>query len=80
MELMPEQLAVLNIFKENDIEEGEYLAVQTENRERQKLPKKVQDNWHEILRTLRNIGYITLDPLGYSLTEKGYHCLHSAEM
>ena len=80
MELTPEELAVLNIFKEHDIEEGEYLAIQTLNRERLKLPEKVQNNWSDVLKVLSNSGYIALDPLGYSLTEKGYRCLHSAEM
>ena len=73
MELTPEECAVLNIFKKHDIEKGEYLPVQTLDRERLKLPREIQDNWASIIKSLRNAGYIALDPLGYGLTEKGHH-------
>ena len=76
MELTAEEHAVLKIFKEHDIEEGEYLTIQTLDRERLGLPKKVQNNWNDILKALRSSGYIVLDPLGCGLTEKGYRYLH----
>jgi len=46
MELTSEQLSVLTIFKEHDMEEGEYLSIQTLNRERLNLPQDIQDNWN----------------------------------
>ena len=76
MELTPEELAVLKIFKEHEIEKGEYLSVQTLSRERLKLPKKVQDDWNSIIKDLRKSGYVALDPLGYGLTEKGHFQIH----
>ena len=72
MELTSEQQAVLNIFKECDIEEGEYLSVQTLERERLDLSDEIQDNWNAIIRRLIALGYITYDPLGYCLTERGH--------
>ena len=76
MELTPEQQAVLDILKEHDIEKGEYLSVLTVERERSNLPKEAQDNWNDIVKSLVKAGYITRDPLGYGLTEKGHYQLY----
>ena len=76
MELTSEQLLVLTIFKEHDMEEGEYLSMQTLNRERLNLPQDIQDNWNDIIKSLMEEGYIALDPLGYGLTNKGHYQLH----
>ena len=72
MKLTSAERKVLNIFKEHHIEEGEYLAIQTLRRERLTLSKAIQKNWDDIIKILIREGYISYDPLGYGLTEKGH--------
>jgi len=72
MELTPEQLAVLNIFKEYEIDAGEYLSAQTLGQARLELPKEIRDRWNDILESLIKLSCITRDPLGYGLTQKGH--------
>ena len=80
MELTPEHLAVLYIFKEHNVGRGQYLPIQTLNQERLNLPQRIQEDWDNIILKLRNLGYIIYDPLGYSLAEKAYgYVCHSAE-
>ena len=80
MELTHGQRAVLDIFKEHDIEAGEYLSSATLDRERLTLPQAIQDEWDDIIRNLVKAGFIFRDPLGYGLTEKGHYRLQDSEL
>ena len=79
MGLLPEEEVVLNIFKAYEIEPGEYLSVQTLDRERMKVPRRIQENWDILLKSLVKEGYTIRDLLGYGLTEKGHHQLRDSE-
>ena len=76
MELTPEQQAILAVLKEHDIQEGEYLSVQTLDRERLALPQPIQDKWASALRSLVNSGHIIHDPLGSGLTKSGRYLVY----
>ncbi len=78
MVITPEQHAILSIFLDHDIQEGEYLSVQTLDRERLALPKPVQEKWTDLLRGLVSAGIVSYDPLGYGLTEKGRSQVYSS--
>ena len=71
MELRSEHLAVLNVFRKHRVGRGQFLLIQVLRREREDLPREIQENWSEIIKTLTDAGHILRDPLGYSLTEKG---------
>ena len=72
MELDQDHLAVLDIYREHDIEIGQCLATGTLNRERLKLPQGTQQNWGRVIGELTRQGYIYYHPKGYGLTRKGY--------
>ena len=76
MELTPEQQAILAILKEHDIQEGEYLSVQTLDREKSALPQPIQEKWVKVLKSLVNDGLIVRDPLGYGLTKSGRYLVY----
>ena len=75
MELDQDHLAVLDIYREHDIEIGQCLATGTLNRERLKLPQGTQQNWGRVIGELTRQGYIYYHPRGYGLTRKGYDCI-----
>ena len=69
MELTPGQLAVLQIFKEHEIEQGEYLASQTFGREIARLPQEIQDVGITILRSLVK-SHLSYHPPGGGLDDR----------
>ena len=71
MELAPEERAVLNVFRVYGTGRGEYLSVQTLERERMAHGRSIDDGWSRSLRSLVDKGCISRDPLGYGLTDKG---------
>jgi hypothetical protein len=77
MELTSEQWAVLQVFKELDVGQGEHLASHTFAREMAKLPDEIQDDWMLILRSLVHSHHVSFHPLGYGLTKKGHQALYS---
>ena len=77
MELSPDQGAVLGIFKEHEIEQGEYLSAQTLQRERLGLPEELQTNWDSTIQQLVRDGYIFYDRVGYGLSGKGHRQLYA---
>ena len=77
MDLSPDQGAVLGIFKEHDIEQGEYLSAQTVDRARLDLPEEVQANWDATIKQLIREGYIFYDRVGYGLSGKGHRQIHA---
>ena len=76
MDLTSEQQAVLAVLKEHDIQEGEYLSVQTLDRERLAHPQPIQEKWAKALRGLVDAGLVVRDPLGYGLTRTGQYLIH----
>ena len=71
MKLTPEEKTVLDMFREYETRRGEYLSVQTLERERIAHSRSIKNGWSHSLLSLADKGYITRDPLGYGLTDKG---------
>ena len=72
MQLGPEHLAVLEIFRDHEIEIGECLATGVLNRARYELPDSMQQTWGRAISELTQQGYISYHPAGYGLTWKGH--------
>ena len=79
MELSSEQLEVLDIFKEHNIDKGQYLPLSILERKRQGLSRRAQKNWDELIKDLIGQGLVIYDPLGYGLTEKAHAQINRPE-
>ena len=66
MELSSEQLEVLAIFKEHNIDKGQYLPLSILERDRQGLSRRAQKNWDELIKDLVNATRETIAPYGCS--------------
>lgn len=79
MDLSSEQLKVLEIFKEHNIDKGQFLPLSILEREREGLPRRMQKDWDELIKGLVELGLMIYDPLGYGLSEKAYALLNRPE-
>ncbi|MDP6775234.1 MAG: hypothetical protein QGI83_00550 [Candidatus Latescibacteria bacterium] len=79
MDLSSEQLQVLGIFKEHNIDKGQFLPLSVLEREREGLSRRTQKNWDELIKDLVKLGLVIYDPLGYGLSEKAYALLNRTD-